>query len=221
MTFIDRLKNRHNLALKTSEYPINMDIYLKCEMASSKLPKIQEEKVFFKECDDSTALECMEMVNSAFKSDKAYSDNVDCEKYARFTVELFDKIRKNGRIRIAFLKTTNEMIGSFCLTPYLDKVDDVMRKIIYLEAISVSVNFQKRGVSKVLLLEVERMGKEMSGYAIEGGVLDFADWEISRLVAEADATVLERHKVTKIDFPRVDALKRETVISKLRKVIEY
>ena len=191
------------------------------KMAAIQLPKIGEKDVFFKEVDDSTALACMELVNSAFKMDQACRDNIDCEKYTRFSVELFEKNRKNGRIMIAFLKSTNEMVGSFCLSPYMEKIDDVMRKILYLEAVAVSVNFQKRGVSKVLLLEVERLGREMSGYAIEGEVLDFADWEIPRLVAEADATVFERHKVTKIEFRRMDALKREIIITKLRKVIEY
>ena len=190
-------------------------------MATVKSPKINETDVTFREVDDTTALECMEMVNSAFRSDQGYSDNIDCEKYVRFSVELFDKFRKNGRIKIAFLKTTNEMIGSFCLTPYMEEINDVMKKILILEAVAVSVNFQKRGVSKVLLLEVERLGREMCCYAIEGEVLDFADWEIPRLVAEADASVLERHKLTKIEFRRMDALKREMLITKLRKIIEY
>ena len=161
------------------------------------------------------------MVNEAFKVDTGYTTNIDCKKYIRFTEEEFESIRRTGKVIVAVLKSTNQILGSFTVSHYFDEIDDVMRKIILLEAVAVSVHFQKRGVSKLLLLDAERQSRAMEAYAIEGEVLDFADWEIGRLVGEAGAGILERQKMTKIQFKKIDTLKREMMITRLRKVIEY
>ncbi|KAI6653295.1 hypothetical protein LOD99_3819 [Oopsacas minuta] len=190
-------------------------------MASKEVSKIKQHEVIFRDVDQSTSLECIQMVNNAFNSDKGYNENIDLQKYVRFTPEIFEETREKGRILIAFLKATDEMIGSLSISHYMENIENEMKKIIYLEAVAVSVNFQKRGVSKLLLLEAERVAKEMKGYAIEGEVFDFADWEVARLIAETDVKVFDKHKVTKIEFSRIDALKREMMITKLRKEIEY
>ena len=199
---------------------INAVLSLKSQMASKQAQKIKEIEVFFKEVDQSDAEECRQMVNEAFRVDKGYKVNIDCERYVRFKDEEFESIRNIGKVIVAVLKSTNQMIGSFTISHYFQNIDDVMRKIILLEAVAVNIHFQKRGVSKLLLLEAERQSRKMEGYAIEGEVLDFADWEIARLVGEADAKVLSYHKVTKIVFKKIDVLKREMMITRLRKVIE-
>ena len=189
-------------------------------MASKQPQNIREIEVLFKEVDQSNSEECRQMVNEAFKADKGYITNVNCDEYFRFSNQEFESIREIGKVIVAVLKSTNQIIGSFTISHYFDKIDDVMRKVILLEAVAVNVHFQKRGISKLLLLEAERQSRAMEGYAIEGEVLDFADWEIGRLVGEAGAKVLEKMKVTKIVFQKIDTLKREMMITRLRKIIE-
>ena len=189
-------------------------------MASKQPQNIREIEVLFKDVDQSNSEECRHMINEAFKADKGYITNVNCDEYFRFSNQEFESIREIGKVIVAVLKSTNQIIGSFTISHYFDKIDDVMRKVILLEAVAVNVHFQKRGISKLLLLEAERQSRAMEGYAIEGEVLDFADWEIGRLVGEAGAEVLEKMKVTKIVFQKIDTLKREMMITRLRKIIE-
>ena len=190
-------------------------------MASSRSSKINENEIILTDLDQSNASECHEMINSAFESDHGYSGNVDFAKYERYTKEEFEKARANGTFRVAQLKATNQMVGAFYVSAYEEKIDDVMRKIIFLEAVSVGVKFQKRGVSKLLLYEAEKVAREMAAYAIEGNVMDFADWEIPKLVTEASATILEKLKITRVDFPDPESLSTPIYKTRLRKVIEY
>ena len=190
-------------------------------MASVNFQKIKESEVFFRDVDQSNASECRDLINLAFNCDGAYSERIDVTKRVRYTKDNFEDSMKSGTFRVAQLKATNQMVGAFYVSAYEEKIDDVMRKVIFLEAVSVGVKFQKRGVSKLLLYEAEKVAREMAAYAIEGNVMDFADWEIPKLVTEASATILKRYKITRIEFPEMDALNRETHITKLRKVLEY
>lgn len=188
-------------------------------MASIPVSKLSESEIIFRDVDQSTASDCRNLINVSFMQHPDRSKLIDVSTYAKFSQDGFEKARANGRFRIAFLKSTNEMIGSFYVSAKMKEIDDVLRKVIYLDGVCVKAEFQKRGVSKILLYEVERVSREMEGYAIEANVMDFNDWEIVRLVNEASATIFERYQITKVEFPEFGD--SPTEVSWLRKVIDY